>query len=200
MLDYGAAAQVYFSYKPYDLMNSGLTAEQRAFVDAYNPSMITPLVTVDSAKSQNFPKKGGFDTVFPTVSFEGAFAINFYVDPAHLPDGNVTMYCWSLEQFNSVTKLSKSNASGAVPMTGEGDGAYSVEIGGIAAKQVDQPVFVSFVYQSGGVNYCTGVICYSLGQYCKQTAAKESNDPNGLAARTAVYGYYAKAYFASLEK
>ena len=200
MLDYGAAAQTYFNYKPYDLMNSGLTAEQRGFVDAYDASMVAPLVTVDSFKGYNFPKKGGFDQFYPTVSFEGAFAINFYVDPTHLPDGDVTLYCWSLDRYNNASQLSKHNASKIVIMADDGDDIFTTEITGIAAKQVDQPVFVSIVYQSGGVNYCTGVICYSLGQYCKQAAAKESSDPNSLAARTAVYGYYAKAYFASLQK
>ena len=46
-------------------------------------------------------------------------------------------------------------------------------------------------YTSDGVAYPTGIIAYSLGNYCKTVAS------NGTAfgTATAVYGYYAKAYF-----
>ena len=199
MLNYGAAAQTYFSYKPYDLMNSGLTDEQRALVDAYDASMVASLISVDSVKGYNFQKTGGFDAFYPTVSFEGAFAINFYLDPTYEMDGDLTLYCWSLDRFNNVSQLSKTNVSKSVVMEDNGAGGYTTEISGIAAKQIDQQLFIAGVYQSDGVTYCTGVIPYSLGQYCKQTAAKDSSDVQSLAASTAVYGYYAKAYFASLE-
>ena len=51
-------------------------------------------------------------------------------------------------------------------------------------------------YESNGVTYYTNVITYSLGTYCAQIAANASSDAKALAAATAVYGYYAEAYFA----
>ena len=65
---------------------------------------------------------------------------------------------------------------------------------GIAAKDINQTIYVAAGYKSGSTNHCTGVLPYSIGTYCaslvsKATAAKE------LAAATAVYGYYANAYF-----
>jgi hypothetical protein len=51
---------------------------------------------------------------------------------------------------------------------------------------------VAGFYTSGGVSYPTSVIAYSLGNYCKTIADKG----NAFGAATAVYGFYAKAYFA----
>ena len=47
------------------------------------------------------------------------------------------------------------------------------------------------IYRSGGTVYTTKVIPYSLGRYCESIAA----NGNAFGAATAVYGYYAKAYF-----
>ena len=56
MLNYGAAAQTYFQYQPYALMNSDVTAEQQSYVTAYDEYMIDPVVAVSSSKTGNFPQ------------------------------------------------------------------------------------------------------------------------------------------------
>jgi hypothetical protein len=45
-----------------------------------------------------------------------------------------------------------------------------------------------------GNTYCTGVIAYSLSKYCMNNA-KPGKTMQELASATAMYGYYANAYF-----
>jgi len=191
MLNYGAAAQVSFSYKTDALMNASLTAEQLALVDAYSDSMVAAVPTTSTDKMGTFRMNGGYSDIHPTVSFEGAFAINYYFTPNATPDDGVTFYYWDAATYNSVSVLTAANATGSVKMTST-TGEYTAAVEGIAAKAIDEPVFIAAVYTSGGTSYPTNIIGYSLGAYCKNLAA----NGNAFGAATAVYGYYAKAYFA----
>ena len=193
MLNYGAAAQVSFEYKTDSLMNANLTSDQKALVSAYSESMIAAVPSVSTTKAGSFVNNGGYSDVHPTVSFEGAFSINYYFTPKYTPDSNtVVFYYWDLDAFNGADVLSSSNAIGTYLMSST-TGVYSQAINDIAAKAIDEPVYVAAMYTSGGTTYTTPVIGYSLGAYCKNIAA----NGNDFGAATAVYGYYAKAYFAS---
>lgn len=112
----------------------------------------------------------------------------------------MTLYYWGPDAYASAAKMMLSNATGSVTMESILSGAYWGDLTDIAAKQIDQEGYFVGVYQSGGLTYTTGVIVYSLGRYCQTTAAKETSEMKDLAAATAVYGYYAKAYFAALGK
>ena len=192
MLNYGAAAQVSFEYKTDALMNANLTAAQQALVDDYSEAMVATVPTVSATKAGSFVNNGGYSDVHPTVSFEGAFSINYYFTPKYVPNnGSVTFYYWNLSDFNSVGVLTTGNATGSTKMTSD-TGVYTTAIEGIAAKAIDEPVFIAAVYSNAGTSYYTPVIGYSLGAYCKNLAA----NGNAFGAATAVYGYYAKAYFA----
>ena len=190
MLNYGAAAQVDFDYKADSLMNAGLTAEQLALVEDYSESMVAQ-VPAAGDKAGGFVLNNGYSDVHPTVSFEGAFSINYYFTPKYTPDDGVTFYYWNLNDFNNAEVLTPANATGTVKMT-SATGVYTAPVEGIAAKQIDEPVYVAGMYTNGGMSYLTPVIGYSLGNYCKNIAA----NGNAFGAATAVYGYYAKAYFA----
>jgi len=134
---------------------------------------------------------GGYTDIHPTVSFEGAFSINYYFTPSNTPDnGTVTFYYWDASTYKKVGVLTTGNATGIVKMPVNSNCTAAIE--GIAAKQIDDAFYVAAVYTAGGTSYPTGVIGYSLGAYCKNLAAKD----NTFGAATAVYGYYAKAYFA----
>ena len=194
MLNYASAAQTYFSYKPYSLANNGLTATQKAYASSYSSSMIPASSTVSSSKIGIFGNTGGFSKRIPAVSFDSAFSVEYFFTPAYTPSGSVTLYYWTQADYNAVSVLKASNASGKIQMTLTSDGAYHATISGIAAKDINQTIYVAAGYKSGSTNHCTGVLPYSIGTYCasqvsKATAAKE------LAAATAVYGYYANAYF-----
>jgi hypothetical protein len=129
------------------------------------------------------------------VSFEGALSINYYFTPNATVSGNMTMYYWSPNDYASASELTTSNATGAVTMTAGSDGRYWAEVPGIPAKELDRTYYVAGVYTDAeGNTYCTGVIAYSLSKYCLNNA-KPGKSMQELASATAMYGYYANAYF-----
>lgn len=196
MLNYGAAAQVNFSYNTDSLANSFLTADQMTLVDAYSASMLDSVVKVDSTKVGIFTNSGGFSTKYPTVSFDSAFRINYYFKPSQTPDVNLVMYYWTQEDYNAATTLTAGNATGRLVLTKADTGEYYGAVEGIAPKDLDSTIYVAAGYNSGGVSYCTGVLAYSVGAYCVAQAGS-STSTQSLAAATAVYAYYAKQYFYS---
>jgi hypothetical protein len=103
------------------------------------------------------------------------------------------LFYWTEEDYNKVTSLSPSNASGRISMSGSG--AVSGVVSGIAAKDLDSTIYVVAGYRSGGVSYCSGVLPYSIGAYCKNQASGSNVQLVPLARSIAVYGYYAKNFF-----
>ena len=185
MLNYGAEAQKYFGYKTAALMNNGFNGDA-----VYEDGMLGDLGSVDSTKLGSFaPTTGAVTSAYPTVSFEGAFAINYYVTPAFAVDNGMTLYYWDADAYAEAQELTASNATGSMKMTSGGQ--YWGSVSGIAAKEIDETVYVAVVYNSDGETLCSGVIAYSLGKYCENLAA----NGNAFGAATAVYGYYAKVYF-----
>ena len=155
--------------------------------------MIADVVKADSSKVGVFVNNGGFSDAHPTVSFQGAFAINYYFTPKYTPDnGTVTFYYWTADAYSRASVLTASNATGTVKMSST-TGEYNAAVTGISARQIDETIYVAAAYTNGGTTYYTPVIAYSLGAYCENLA----NNGNAFGAATGVYGYYAKAYFAS---
>jgi hypothetical protein len=191
MLNYGAAAQSYFGYKVDDLVNKDLTAAQRNRIRAYDKSLFVG--TVPNSKACAFGTASGFVAKAASVSFESAFSINFYMTPEKAVAGKMQLYVWTPEAYASANRLTADNAQ-VVTMTKGTDGRYFAPISGIAAKDLDETYYVAAVYTDPQGNLCsTGVIAYSLSRYCMNSA----NGAMGpLAQATAMYGYYAKAYFA----
>ena len=194
MLNYGAAAQVYFDYRTDDLMNKNLTPAQQASIESYRADMMAPVVNADSAKVGIIADNGGFSRRYPTITFDGAFCIDYFFTPAKTPSGNVSLYYWTQDAYEAAGTLTPANASGKLTMTPDGTGTYRATIEGIAAKDLDKTVYVSADYTSGGTSYCSGVLAYSIGAYCvSQAASTDTMSP--FAKATAVYGYYAKQTF-----
>ena len=194
MLNYGAAAQTFFHYKTDDLINSSLTDDQNSLIEAYNSSMMEPVVKASGEKVGLFESSGGFSRCYPTVSFEGAFSINYYFIPSHVPDGGVKLFYWTQADYNAASILNSENASGWIIMENDGTGVYHAVVDGIAAKDLDQTLYVAGGYMCDGVSYCTGVLAYSIGTYCTTQAAGTGTTAD-LAKATAVYGYHAKKLF-----
>ena len=194
MLNYGAEAQVNFNYKTDNLMNAFLTDAQRNLVNAYDESMVDDVVAASSAKAGHFVmQSGSYTSIYPTISFEGAFSVNYYFKTGLTPDAGLTFAYWDADTYNSADKLTTANATGLFKMTQDGD-AWTAAVEGIAAKDIDKTIYVAAVYKSGGTVYVSKVIPYSIGKYCETIAAQG----NAFGAATAVYGYYAKTYFANL--
>ena len=139
---------------------------------------------------------GGYTKRYPTVSFEGAFAINYYFTPNEAAAGEMTFYYWSADAYAQAEVLTAENASGAVTMAATEDGRYWAQISGIAAKELDETLYVAAFYEAEGETYCSGVLAYSLAHYCKTHAGNAASDMNAFANAAAIYGCAAKSYFA----
>lgn len=196
MLNYGAAAQKFFGYRTDSLMNADLTADQQALVQKYHSDMATAVVPVDSNKVGAFVSNSGFTRMRPSVTFGGAFSINYFFTPAYGLDGEITLYYWDAKTYNSVDELTVENALGSKTMVFVESGEYFAAYTDIAAKEIGDTVYVAAVYETGGVTYCTGVLPYSLSLYCKRFAENSASPAQDLAAATMVYGYYAERFFA----
>ena len=196
MLNYGAAAQNFFGYKTDALMNSDLTDEQKALVAAYDETLFTGAVAADSSKVVNFAKTAtGFSKRSASVSFEGALSINYYFTPDRAVDGDITFYYWTSEDYAAADIMTMENATGSFAMEIKSNGDYWGQVSRIPAKNLDDTYYVAGVYtDADGNTYCTGVIAYSLSKYCLNNA-KPGKSMQELASATAMYGYYAKAYF-----
>ncbi len=192
MLNYGAAAQAQFGYNTDNLMNAGLTADQRALVADFDESMVDDVVMADSSKVGLFVHNGGYTGMYPTVSFQGAFAINYYFDTANTPDSAPTFYFWDAETYANTSELTAENATGRMAMVWDGN-RWVGTIEGISARQIDQTYYAAGSYTVGETTYYSPLVSYSLGDYC-QTIAVQGN---ALGAAAAVYGYYAETYFAN---
>lgn len=197
MLNYGTAAQHYFGYKTDDLMNAALTQAQKELVASYSAGLFTGPVAAEAGKTTRFSKTDpGFSKRTATVSFDGALAINYYLVPDAQVDGDIIFYCWSAEDYAAAQTLTASNATNIITMVKSGDGSYWAQVNGIAAKMIDETYYVAAVYDSTDQTLCSGVIAYSLSKYC-MNHAKDGDSMQELASATAMYGYYAKAYFAN---
>lgn len=188
LLNYGAEAQKYFGYNTDNLMNAELTAEQQALVEAYDSSKISGLVSADPAKTGSFESTGSFGSYRTSACFEGAFSINYYVTPT--VDAEVTMYYWTKADYEAAEELTVENATGAIVVT---EGAATVS--GIAAKEMEDTMYVAMVSEVDGVRYCSGVMAYSMATYCKSIANSDGAEMQALAQATLVYGGCAKGYF-----
>lgn len=192
MLNYGAAAQQYFGVEG-ELLNAQLTAEQKALVAGYHDGLMNKVVRADETKLGSFAATGkGFSSKYPTVSFEGAFSINYYFTPSEVVQGNMKLYYWTQADYEAADQLTADNATGISTMTGLN--SYGAAVKQIAAKDMDSTVYVAAVYSSNGETYCSGVIAYSLGAYCDSQATGNSSI-SSFAEAAAVYGAYAKSYF-----
>lgn len=196
MLNYGAAAQVYFGYNTDSLMNAQLTDAHKALVRAYDKSLFAGAVSADSSKLGAFAATStGFTERNATVSFDGALAINYYFTPSATVSGSMKMYYWSVEDYAAADTLAEANATGCITMTAGSDGWYWAQVGGIAACDLDKTYYVCGVYSDAdGNTYCTGVVSYSVSEFCIHKAVP-GNEMEELASAAAMYGYYAKAYF-----
>ena len=194
MLNYGAAAQNYFLYNTDCLANSTLTDEQLALPEIYREDMVATVANASAQKQGSFANNQGFSSRKPAVSFEGAFSINYFFTPKYVPVGEITLYYWTEEDFESAEVLTAENATGSIIMDGEGVGQYRGDIEGIAAKNLTNGVYVAGVYSDGTNTWTSGVLGYSIGAYCASQATKGGAMAE-LAMATAVYGYHAKTYF-----
>ena len=194
MLNYGAAAQTHFNHNVANLANATLTAEQIAMPESYRSDMVSAVASPSAAKQGEFANNKGFAKRYPSISFEGAFCINYFFTPNYAPDNGITLYYWNAVDYQAASVLSIANASGSLKLEGKGTTEYRGDITGIAAKALSEATYVAAVYESNGTTWTSGVLGYSIGAYCASQSTKAGTIAD-LAKMTAVYGYHALLYF-----
>ena len=196
MLNYGAAAQLHFGHNVQSLANGTLTAEQIAWPESYRSDMVATVASASTEKQGAFANNQGFSKRYPSISFEGAFCINYFFTPSYAPDNGITLYYWSAADYEAAELLTAANATGTMKLEDIGNGQYRGDITGIAAKALSEAVYVAAAYKSNGTVWTSGVLDYSIGAYCASQSTKGGTIAD-LAMATAVYGYHAKQYFGS---
>lgn len=187
-LIYGNAAQRYFG------IEGSQVEVDTSLVESYRTDMMNAVVKAESSKLGRFTKTDPDLKGYPSISFEGAFSINYYFKTSGTVNSDVQLYYWTAEAYNRAEELTADNATGVLWMQALADGSYQAAVTGIAAKDLDNTIYVACVYSDGQAEYCSGVLAYSIGTYCSSQAVK-TGPLAEFAAATAVYGYYAKQMF-----
>ena len=194
LLNYGAAAQTHFGYNPDTLINAGVDLDHQQLVRDYAADMLEDAANAAPDKVAGLTaSSGAFTGRTTSMNFGGAFGVNYQFTPAYAVDGELKLYVWDADTYESETELTKENATQVIAMTDTGTGMYYGRVPGISAKDVDKTLYVCGVYESGGVEYRTGVLVYSPGTYF-ESLASGTGEGRDLARATAVYCYYAKLY------
>ena len=225
MLNYGAAAQMQFSYNTTELANSCLQEfVDNGLLDAkyltmdWNDSYLTDLTAASAEMSVNFQQNNAKRTD-KTLILEGAvetkltFAYNVVNGKGtQLPTGaSVTFYYWTAAKYAALEAegkvLSKENAS--YVKTGEDiTQAYTTSYGyeyyanseGIPAQNLGDTLYTVAIFtMEDGTEYCSGVTVYSPEAYASSKIASSST-PEALKTLSkwmVVYCETAYAYFNS---
>ncbi len=211
LLNYGAAAQVYFDANEVPLANNELY-KYNVTVPEYGDVKFT---NVEHDATEWFKNEhitvGTEDESSQcaiSTSFSGALALNFYIKLSDNSDyydrgTEINLYFWD----NSVTgNLSMDNVTKTVTLMDTGNGMYSYTLTDITSKEIGDEFHFAVGYwdYDGLVFYYTDVCSYSVYDYCVNKVlsdddyAKATDNEkylSDLAEATAVYGYCAKQYF-----
>jgi hypothetical protein len=100
MLMYGEAARNHFGGDRIlsDLINEGVGA----LVADYRADLLQTVAKPDASKAGCFAATAnGFTKKAPAVSFDGAFAINYFFTPSEAVQGDMTLYYWNAEDYDN---------------------------------------------------------------------------------------------------
>ena len=193
LLNYISAAQKYYGYKTDALANRNLTAEQMNLA-SYSEVAFSKATSCSDSKLGNFTKQGTGTLVYPTANITGStYTIQYNLRTDKQVTGDILLYYWTEDVYENAQILTKDNASGIIIMKKNASGVYLAEISGIFAQDIHDTIYVSAVFESSGESFCSGVLAYSVGEYCK-VKAQSNSDLQELAQAIAVYGYYAEKY------
>jgi hypothetical protein len=192
MMNYGAAAQVYFNYKTDSLMNNWLPEEQRNY--AWSEDMIDELPT-DTSK-YTLAVNDQIVWRAASVSFTGAVNQNHYftIPEELLQDAlYVELLYWTEKDYNELSGLTVENAR-KIAFNTEKCGAV---IESIPAKSLGDASYfaVHIVYEDGEA--FSKLCVYSAHHYARRLLSKEttSNAMKELAKALVYYSCKAENKF-----
>lgn len=146
LMNYGAAAQVYFNYETGNLMNAWLMDEQRNY--AWSDDLIN--VLPEDVSKYTFTANDQIEWRGSSVTFVGAVNHNFYFQiPEELMQGalKTELLYWTESDYNSLSELTVDNASKVTFSVTDGRAV----IEGTAAKSLGNAFYfaVHVVYEDG---------------------------------------------------
>lgn len=193
LLNYISASQKYHNYKTDELANADLTAEQKSYVQEYSSGLGSKVNSCGREKAGEFAKQGTGAVVYPTGSLDASdFTLSYNLKVQKPADGEIKMYYWLEDDFKSAELLTCENATGVITMKLT-DGVYVAQISDISLQDLFDTIYVSVVYTSADSLICSGVLSYSMAEYCK-VSAENASDVQELAQAIVVYGYYLDKY------
>jgi len=108
ILNYGAAAQIYFNHNVENLMNADLSAADRAFT--WDGSLVRSSYDLSAEKVADFARSSEVTSRGGNLSLEGAIDYNFY-SAISVEVVSAKIYYWTETKANSVSKLTLENAT-----------------------------------------------------------------------------------------
>lgn len=203
MLNYGAAAQVYFDYKTDSLMNASaiVDAQGRNIMDLVMPfddSVIDARLASNTSQYGEFTNKSSLISggVY-SLSLLGAISLNsknLTYDPTGVTEAG--FFVWSHEAYASGETLTKENATMKI-VSDVIDGTLEGSVTGIPASAMcDTFVIVPYIVKDGVYHY-RGLSRISVDYYGQLLLAGDgyTEIEKNLARCMLVYGEHAENYF-----
>ncbi len=184
MLNYGAAAQVYFGYKTGKPVNKDLTAEQMALGTQGTPTL-SP-VEPDSIPIEN-PTAA---ITGKNIAFENSIAMRFYMEFAEgQPTENVKLVV-------SYTSASGASVSKTIPYSQFGDYNETTKYGDITTISAKDMSVVITAKVFDGDTQISNAALYSVETYVyRRLQASENENFKNLIKELMKYGKSAEEYF-----
>lgn len=201
LMNYGAAAQIYFAeamdYTYETLMNAKFAAEQDRVVP-YSVDMIDERITLNPVKHGVFANSntGVFDQQYKMyLTLLGAITLNIEIpyNASNVTESGVLV--WSEKDYEAASVLTWENATDII--TCEADGQIDIPYTGIAAKDMGETVIVCGYVKVDGNYIYTPVFRPSVDRYA-QIIIESADQPETmkeLAEFMVVYGEFANEYF-----
>lgn len=180
LLDYGAAAQLYFGYKTESLANAEVTAEMRATAEAYRETVYTQNKPFIPQELPAFEYPVGM-----SLNLDGKVTINGYLTAEDGADVRMAVF----DSEDSAADISR--AKEVVRMSLQ-DGRYrgTTSTTQFAAKQFGDDVYVVF-YVNGEA--ATPAIRYGVKNYAYRMLGKQNTTESMRALCETILGYASAA-------
>ena len=183
MLNYGAAAQLYFDYNEPNLANAGLTEEQKAFATK-------EMADVKSYKQVDVNNNAKVSIIGCTLNLINNVENIFYVNLKEYNAEDVRAVITYID-YNGTTRQTTINGTDFV----ESNGAYKIAFADLTASDM-RSVFTIVIYDIHTNEAISDSYTYSIESYIASTMSKMT-DPEFLSLLEAMikYGDSSEKYF-----
>ena len=209
MLDYGAAAQLYFGYNTEDLANNIDQTYLDTYRTKYSASMLQAVTAADSSVVGDWSRdRVNCHNVIGSLILKGIITNNFSFKFTEEIMGNIdTAHClfWDAATYAQLkadgASFSESNAMLNLELVKDpADGYLKAGYNKTAVKNLGDTLYVcAVVTTTDGSTYRSGIISYSGHAYIKNKVGATDEKLVDLVKCLTVYSDTAKMHFASQE-